>query len=437
MKGMFKMKKILCVLLVLSTVIGMMSFSAYALSEGDWEYKIFENQAVITKYKGKDDCIVTPKNFRGIPVTEIDNYAFREANIKEIIISEGVTSIGIEAFNTSKPSSLEKVYLPSTLKIIKMMAFFDCKNLKEINFPQNISAIGASAFYGCNSLEIVDLSQASGIDLYRTAFSSCKSLKAVILPANPQLDSGVFSFCKSLTYINIPQNMTSIPASTFDGCTSLKFYIPKTVKTIYNLSINCGMRDIIIPYGVENLECMGGAEARTISIPSTVTKIGTNKANLSGILVYCAKNSEAEWFCRRNKISYLIDPSVDYKTQVIYDGTRIMFDTAPIIENGRTLVPLRAILEEIGASVLWDEENQIISAFKGDTTIKLQINSNKMYKNSEEIIIDAPAKLVNGRTLVPLRAIAESFNCNVNWIDYAGIIEISSNIYSATHTKSE
>lgn len=92
-------------------------------------------------------------------------------------------------------------------------------------------------------------------------------------------------------------------------------------------------------------------------------------------------------------------------------------DTKPFIEDGRTLVPMRAIFEALGATVDWDAENRRVTAKDPakNTTIVLTIDSNEMLVGNEKIELDVPAKIVNDRTVVPVRAIAESLGCNVTW----------------------
>jgi hypothetical protein len=101
--------------------------------------------------------------------------------------------------------------------------------------------------------------------------------------------------------------------------------------------------------------------------------------------------------------------------KVVLNGKQLQFDQPPIIEQGRTLVPLRAIFEALGAKVDWENSTQTVTAVKGDISITLQIGSNTLYKNGKGIHLDVPAKIVNGRTLVPARAVAESFGAEVSW----------------------
>ncbi len=100
---------------------------------------------------------------------------------------------------------------------------------------------------------------------------------------------------------------------------------------------------------------------------------------------------------------------------VFVDGTQILFDVDPILENGRTLVPMRYIFEALGAQVEWVEETQTAVGVKGEKKVEITIDSNQMLKNGEVVELDVPAKLVDGRTLVPVRAVSEGLDAKVEW----------------------
>ena len=111
---------------------------------------------------------------------------------------------------------------------------------------------------------------------------------------------------------------------------------------------------------------------------------------------------------------------------VSYDGNYISFDQKPVIENGRTLVPLRAIFEKIGATVDWDGTTQTVKATKGDISVSLTINNTTAYKNGEAIALDVPGKIINGRTLVPVRFIADCFGVDVKWVQETKTVVLTS-----------
>lgn len=100
---------------------------------------------------------------------------------------------------------------------------------------------------------------------------------------------------------------------------------------------------------------------------------------------------------------------------VTLDEKILEFDQNPIIVNSRTMVPLRVIFEALGASVEWTQETQTVTSVKGNTTISMTIGNAEMVKNDTIIVLDVAPQIVGDRTLVPVRAVAESFNCDVDW----------------------
>ena len=112
----------------------------------------------------------------------------------------------------------------------------------------------------------------------------------------------------------------------------------------------------------------------------------------------------------------VIDNSV---ITVYINGESVYFDVEPQLINGRTMVPMRAIFEALDCEVEWDNDNQQITATKKEdavvTTIVMQIDKNSMMVDEEEKILDVAPTLVDGRTLVPVRAISEALGVNVEW----------------------
>lgn len=101
--------------------------------------------------------------------------------------------------------------------------------------------------------------------------------------------------------------------------------------------------------------------------------------------------------------------------QVIVDGRTLSFGVVPRVERGATLVPMRGVFEALGASVDWAEDTQTVTAVQGQTRIALRIGSHTAYRNGREIRLTAPARVVNGATLVPLRFVGESLGADVQW----------------------
>jgi hypothetical protein len=101
--------------------------------------------------------------------------------------------------------------------------------------------------------------------------------------------------------------------------------------------------------------------------------------------------------------------------KVTLNGKQIEFDQQPVMENNRTLVPMRAIFEAMGAAVEWYPDTQTVIAKKGDVTVSMQIGNGVFTVNGQERKLDVPPKITGGRTLAPARAVAEGFGAIVDW----------------------
>lgn len=102
------------------------------------------------------------------------------------------------------------------------------------------------------------------------------------------------------------------------------------------------------------------------------------------------------------------------------DRTKTPIDengTCPVIVNGRTLLPVRAVVTEMGGDVSWDGQTRTVTLDCGTNQIKLTIGSEKAYLNGEEHTLDSPPEIINDRTMLPIRFIAESFGYGVSWDD--------------------
>ncbi|WP_215492030.1 copper amine oxidase N-terminal domain-containing protein [Fenollaria sporofastidiosus] len=94
-------------------------------------------------------------------------------------------------------------------------------------------------------------------------------------------------------------------------------------------------------------------------------------------------------------------------------------DQPPIIKNSRVLVPLRVIAEQLGADVSYEAKERRVNINKDEISMTLVIGDDTIWYSDKEksgpVAIDVPAMIKNGRTMVPLRAVAELFDMNVKW----------------------
>lgn len=118
-----------------------------------------------------------------------------------------------------------------------------------------------------------------------------------------------------------------------------------------------------------------------------------------------------------------VDAYTNDEIKVYLNGDLLYFDQPPVVEDGRTLVPVRTLAEAIGSFVEWDEESQTAIIQRGLDTAVFKIGENKAYARNIRNL-DVPAKVINGRTLIPLRAVSEIFNARVEWDGSTRVIKI-------------
>jgi len=135
------------------------------------------------------------------------------------------------------------------------------------------------------------------------------------------------------------------------------------------------------------------------------------ETNLSGIMVSADENPPS--------ITYADGTKEVFPKNIIalFINGSIIKNANIVIENDRTLVPLRLISETLGAKVNWDGTARKVTISDGNNKIELVIGSNKPTINGKVISIDVAPKIFNDYTYVPLRFIAESLNCKVDWFD--------------------
>jgi hypothetical protein len=98
------------------------------------------------------------------------------------------------------------------------------------------------------------------------------------------------------------------------------------------------------------------------------------------------------------------------------NGDPVYFrDQGPTTRSGRVLVPLRGVLEKMGADVFWNSQSQLVTATRGTNEIRLPIGSRIATVDGREVTLDVPASMINGRTMVPLRFVSESLGAEVAW----------------------
>ena len=97
------------------------------------------------------------------------------------------------------------------------------------------------------------------------------------------------------------------------------------------------------------------------------------------------------------------------------NGQRLYFDQPPVMQEGRVLVPLRGIFENLGADVLYTPATKTIKATGDGNTVELTLGERQAFINGQQVYLDVPAGTIGGRTMVPLRFVSEAMGADVKW----------------------
>lgn len=112
--------------------------------------------------------------------------------------------------------------------------------------------------------------------------------------------------------------------------------------------------------------------------------------------------------------------------RIIIDNAHLSVppEQAPFITGGRTMVPLRTLFEALGAAVEWNQADRTVTAVKGNTAVRLQINATVANVNGREVALDQPPVLVDSRTFIPLRFVGEAFGAQVTWVEESRTVAV-------------
>ncbi len=193
--------------------------------------------------KCNDKDVLIPREYKGLPVTAIGEYAFRGTDITKITVTENIVSIASDAFDgcealtyntyetvnyigteknayyavaVAPENSKESFKLHADTKIIADYAFGDC-SIKRISLPKGVTHIGANAFYSCGALTEVVLPEGLA-HIGAEAFGNCGSLKEITLPKSvAHIGDSVFLYCAKVEKITFGGTKAEWDAISKDG----------------------------------------------------------------------------------------------------------------------------------------------------------------------------------------------------------------------------
>lgn len=385
-------------------------------------------------------------------LTEIKDAAFRWSGIKSVDIPQSVTVIANSAFYGC--DNLEEIDLPEGLTAIGWNAFGTCDALKEVSLPASLSWLDPAAFAYSNALEKITVSEQNpyystdeygalyycktelmwypklsdnkaytipaGVTTIQSGvFENANNLEEIIIPSTlSELESSVFQNCKSLKAITIPKEITKIGSSAFSGCTNLS-------EVIFEENSSLSSIGVYAFYGCDSL--------KEFNVPDSVTSI------YYGAFSGCAYLEKIN-FSQNSKLSeisgypfsgthfvtmnapygsfayeYAEKHRIHLPLTVNINGEQIISEVPPMMVSSRTMIPMRAVFEALKAEVTWNEQTKTAIATKDGITVEIESQRNTMIVNGKEYPLDSPAFIFEERMMIPLRAVSEAFDCDVQW----------------------
>ena len=262
-------------------------------------------------------------------------------NLTKIIIGDGVTTIGKNAFNGC--SSLY-VTIGNSVTTIGELAFHDCRSLTYVTIPNSVTTIGKNAFDRCSSLTSVTLGN-SVTTIGGYAFRDCSSLTSVAIGNSvTTIEELAFDGCSSLTSVTIPNSVTTIGYLAFRGCSSLtSVTIGNSVTTIGSSAFGgcSSLTSLTIPNSVTTI---GGSAFRDCSSLTSVT-IGNSVTTIGDNAFYNKSNTKVIWLTNTPPAGYRnVKGGIHYVANDLYtdlDNKRVYPYLSSIFEvDGIKYVPV-------------------------------------------------------------------------------------------------
>lgn len=244
------------------------------------------------------------------------------------------------------------------------------------------------------------------------------------------IGNGAFGGSKNITEVYIPDTVTSMGTTCFAYSTSIKTVrLSTSVHTVSEgLFYQCeALMGITIPYGVTSVSSKAFAGCNNlvaVTIPNSIQTIAEDAFSGSpNVTLHC--------YLSDNGVGYTYAQNHNMKTEelitVYVNGKEIVFDQPPVTDpiKFRTLVPLRGVLEEMGAEVEWDNDMQYAGINIGDYRLLVKPYEEFMMVNGKVRYLSSFGIEYNNRILIPIRDVVEAVGGKVSWNEFDKIVNIT------------
>ena len=277
----------------------------------DSGYYLYLDENVVLIIDKNDVLTIRGNGKYGFSKSSVQHYY----QVREVVVEEGITLIGNDAFGGSAGSicnQLTYVSLPKSLRSIDSSAFESCKQLQEVEISEGLENIGQHAFSNCSSLVHITI-PTSIKKIGAFAFFKCENLPKITIPSGiKEIGDHTFAGCSNLTEIVLPKTVESIGEGAFSGCSSLpEIIIPENVENIGEMAFyECSsLTDVVIPDKVSEIgeSAFGSCEnLASVTIPESVTDIGEEafECCADDLVIYGYTGSCAERYAKENFITF-------------------------------------------------------------------------------------------------------------------------------------
>ncbi|MBQ3937166.1 MAG: leucine-rich repeat domain-containing protein, partial [Ruminococcus sp.] len=216
------------------------SITASAVTEGDFTYVLSANNkyALITKYNNTSNTTCTiPDKLGTVPVEVIGAEAFKgKTKLQRVTVPTSLRVISSNAFENCTALTVVDGLRNTQLTSVSDYAFKGCTNMRSINFPKTLEMLGLNVCENCSLLERVIGLQNTKVDSLNGTFRNCKKLSSIFFPSTVKtLTNGAFENNSALTTIDLSgcTGLKAIGNNAFKGCTNLKtVYMPSSLETL-------------------------------------------------------------------------------------------------------------------------------------------------------------------------------------------------------------